>query len=127
MVQRGICDKIEKFRKRNTPRVALDVFASYALTEALAEAGIRVVYIAPHATQDHVWVKEAIKRGANIFVSNDMDIAGFSGDADCKSITVPQDMLAAPKEQLTEWIIKYIDVMFPHRNKTDAEIYDLVS
>lgn len=127
MVQRGMCDKIERFRKRNTPRVALDVFASQALIAALDSAGIRVVYVAPHATQDHIWVKEAIKRRANVFVSPDMDILGFAGDADCKSITVPQDMLAGPKDQLNEWVIKYIDVLFPHRNKTDSEIYDMVS
>lgn len=85
-------------------KVAFDTQVSRRAVEAAQDNGFNVVYWAGH-THDELWFREAMDRGAEVFVSPDWDIAVLANRFDKTFIKLPQNL---GKGKLVDFVVNQL-------------------
>jgi hypothetical protein len=93
--------------------VALDNNCPWITVERLERAGHEVVILARHES-DEEWVDVALRRGAEVFVSNDLDIANLLNrwNSDASFIELPKRVRGI---ELAKWVVNQVTGVQTHR------------
>lgn len=102
-------------------KLAVDVQISKRAIKELQAAGYSVVYQARMAQKDADWIENALTRGANVFVSPDMDIPAYldKRDVDAAWIGLPHGI---DGDMQPGYIIKKLIRLIKYKT---AELYQI--
>lgn len=104
-------------------KLAVDVQISKRAIRELQAAGYSVVYQAKNAQKDPDWIEQALTKGANVFVSPDLDIPNYLDKRDVNAawIGLPHGI---DGEMQSGYIIKRLIRLIKYKT---AEMFQLFS